>query len=39
MLELSQIIVWLITGLLGGSIAGLIVKGGRRGFGFFQIWV
>jgi uncharacterized membrane protein YeaQ/YmgE (transglycosylase-associated protein family) len=29
------VIVWLIIGLVGGTLAGLIVKRGRRGFGFF----
>jgi uncharacterized membrane protein YeaQ/YmgE (transglycosylase-associated protein family) len=29
------VIVWLIIGLVGGTLAGLIVKGGKRGFGFF----
>ena len=31
--SLDQVIVWIIMGLLGGSLAGLIVKGERRGFG------
>jgi uncharacterized membrane protein YeaQ/YmgE (transglycosylase-associated protein family) len=29
------VIVWFIIGLAGGTLAGLIVKGGKRGFGFF----
>jgi uncharacterized membrane protein YeaQ/YmgE (transglycosylase-associated protein family) len=30
---LYQIIVWLIVGLAGGTLAGLIVKGEKKGFG------
>ncbi|MDQ8699468.1 GlsB/YeaQ/YmgE family stress response membrane protein [Hyphomicrobium sp. LHD-15] len=30
---LDQFIVWIIVGLLGGSLAGLIVKWDREGFG------
>jgi uncharacterized membrane protein YeaQ/YmgE (transglycosylase-associated protein family) len=29
------VIAWIIIGLAGGTLAGLIVKGGKRGFGFF----
>jgi len=29
------VIVWLVIGLVGGTLAGLIVKRGKRGFGFF----
>jgi uncharacterized membrane protein YeaQ/YmgE (transglycosylase-associated protein family) len=29
----SQLVVWIIVGLLGGSFAGLIVKRDRKGFG------
>lgn len=29
----AQLIVWIIVGLLGGSLAGLIAKGERKGFG------
>jgi uncharacterized membrane protein YeaQ/YmgE (transglycosylase-associated protein family) len=31
--SLDQLIVWIIIGLLGGSLAGLIAKWNRRGFG------
>ncbi|MBQ0822880.1 GlsB/YeaQ/YmgE family stress response membrane protein [Microvirga sp. HBU67558] len=34
--SLAQVIVWMIVGLIGGSIAGLIVTWKRRGFGFLQ---
>jgi uncharacterized membrane protein YeaQ/YmgE (transglycosylase-associated protein family) len=30
---LDQIIVWIIVGLVGGSLTGLVVKGERKGFG------
>ncbi len=33
MVSLAQFIVWIIVGLLGGSLAGLIIKGERKGFG------
>ena len=36
MVSLTQLIVWLIVGLLGGSIAGLIVRRERRGFGVWR---
>lgn len=29
----AQLVVWIIVGLLGGSLAGLVIKGERRGFG------
>lgn len=32
-ITLYQIAVWLILGLLAGSLTGLIVKGEKRGFG------
>ncbi|MFY9641188.1 MAG: GlsB/YeaQ/YmgE family stress response membrane protein [Rhodomicrobium sp.] len=32
-ITLYQIAVWLILGFLAGSLAGLIVKGEKRGFG------
>jgi uncharacterized membrane protein YeaQ/YmgE (transglycosylase-associated protein family) len=32
----NQIIVWVVIGLVGGTLAGLIVTQQRRGFGFFQ---
>ena len=34
--SLAQVIVWNIVGLIGGSIAGLIVTWKRRGLGFLQ---
>src|SRR5271157_2665825 len=33
MFSLDQFVVWLIIGLLGGSLAGLIIKRERKGFG------
>lgn len=32
----SQIIVWIIVGLLGGSLAGLVTTRERRGFGMLR---
>jgi uncharacterized membrane protein YeaQ/YmgE (transglycosylase-associated protein family) len=32
-ISLYEIVVWLIVGLAGGTLAGLIVKGDKRGFG------
>jgi uncharacterized membrane protein YeaQ/YmgE (transglycosylase-associated protein family) len=32
----AQLIVWIIVGLLGGSLAGLIARGERRGFGIWR---
>lgn len=32
-ITLYQIVVWLILGLIAGSLTGLIVKGEKRGFG------
>jgi uncharacterized membrane protein YeaQ/YmgE (transglycosylase-associated protein family) len=34
--SIDQIIVWIIIGLLGGSVAGLIIKRERKGFGLLQ---
>ena len=34
--SLDQIIVWIIVGLIGGSLAGLLVKRERKGFGLFR---
>jgi uncharacterized membrane protein YeaQ/YmgE (transglycosylase-associated protein family) len=34
--SIDQLIVWIIVGLLGGSLAGLIIKRERKGFGIFQ---
>ena len=31
--SLSQVIVWVIVGLIGGSLAGLLVTWRRQGFG------
>jgi uncharacterized membrane protein YeaQ/YmgE (transglycosylase-associated protein family) len=32
----DQVIVWIVVGLLGGSLAGLIVKRDREGFGVMR---
>ena len=32
-ITLYELAVWLIVGLLGGTLTGLIVKGEKRGFG------
>ena len=34
--SLSQVIVWIIVGLLGGSLAGLIITRERKGFGILR---
>jgi uncharacterized membrane protein YeaQ/YmgE (transglycosylase-associated protein family) len=31
--SLSQLIVWIVVGLLGGTLAGLMIKWDRKGFG------
>jgi uncharacterized membrane protein YeaQ/YmgE (transglycosylase-associated protein family) len=31
--SLDQIVVWIVVGLLGGSLAGLIITWDRKGFG------
>ena len=36
MISLTQFIVWIIVGLLGGSIVGLIVTRERKGFGLWR---
>jgi uncharacterized membrane protein YeaQ/YmgE (transglycosylase-associated protein family) len=36
MVSLEQFIVWIIIGLLGGSLAGLIIKRERKGFGVWR---
>lgn len=36
LVSLDQIIVWIIVGLLGGSLAGLLAKGEKRGFGIWK---
>lgn len=33
---LAQVIVWIVVGLIGGSLAGLIVTRHRQGFGFLR---
>ncbi len=32
-ISLDQIFVWIVVGLLGGSLAGLVIKRDRQGFG------
>jgi uncharacterized membrane protein YeaQ/YmgE (transglycosylase-associated protein family) len=34
-ITLAQVIVWAIVGLIAGSLVGLLVKGERKGFGFW----
>jgi uncharacterized membrane protein YeaQ/YmgE (transglycosylase-associated protein family) len=34
--SLAQVIVWIIVGLIGGSLAGLLVTWRRRGFSLLQ---
>jgi len=34
-ITLAQIIVWLIVGLLGGTLAGAVVRWQREGFGWW----
>ena len=36
MVSLNQFVVWIIVGLIGGSIAGLIIRRERRGFGVWR---
>jgi uncharacterized membrane protein YeaQ/YmgE (transglycosylase-associated protein family) len=36
LITFDQIIVWGIVGLLGGSLAGLLAKGEKRGFGIWK---
>ena len=33
---LAQIIVWIVVGLIGGSLAGLIITWHRQGFGIWR---
>jgi uncharacterized membrane protein YeaQ/YmgE (transglycosylase-associated protein family) len=33
---LDRVVVWIIIGLIGGSIAGLIVRRERKGFGILR---
>jgi uncharacterized membrane protein YeaQ/YmgE (transglycosylase-associated protein family) len=35
MVSFVELVVWIIIGLLGGSLAGLIIKRERKGFGIF----
>jgi uncharacterized membrane protein YeaQ/YmgE (transglycosylase-associated protein family) len=35
-LSWSQVLVWVLVGLLGGSLAGLLAKGEKRGFGVWN---
>lgn len=34
--SLDQIIVWLVTGAIAGSLAGAVIKRSRKGFGVFS---
>ena len=34
-ITLAQVIVWLIIGLIGGTLAGILVRRERAGFGFW----
>jgi uncharacterized membrane protein YeaQ/YmgE (transglycosylase-associated protein family) len=34
--SIDQVIVWIIVGLLGGSLAGLLIKWDRKGFGLLR---
>lgn len=34
-ITVSQIVVWLIVGLIGGTLAGMLIKWQRAGFGFW----
>jgi uncharacterized membrane protein YeaQ/YmgE (transglycosylase-associated protein family) len=34
--SLDQVIVWIIVGLIGGTLAGLLVAWNRRGFGWMR---
>ena len=34
--SLDQLIVWLVVGLLGGSLAGLLITWERKGFGLLR---
>ena len=33
---LPHVVVWIIVGILAGSLTGMIAKGDRRGFGVFR---
>jgi uncharacterized membrane protein YeaQ/YmgE (transglycosylase-associated protein family) len=32
----DQVVVWIIVGLLGGSVAGVLIRRDRSGFGLFR---
>jgi uncharacterized membrane protein YeaQ/YmgE (transglycosylase-associated protein family) len=34
--SLAQFVVWIIVGLLGGSLAGLLIRRERKGFGVLR---
>jgi uncharacterized membrane protein YeaQ/YmgE (transglycosylase-associated protein family) len=34
--SLDQFVVWIVVGLLGGSLAGLMIKWDRKGFGLVR---
>ena len=34
--SVDQLIVWVVVGLLGGSLAGLLITWDREGFGFLR---
>jgi uncharacterized membrane protein YeaQ/YmgE (transglycosylase-associated protein family) len=34
--SLDKVIVWIVVGLLGGSLAGLVIKWDRKGFGLIR---
>jgi uncharacterized membrane protein YeaQ/YmgE (transglycosylase-associated protein family) len=34
--SLAQVILWIIVGLLGGSLAGLMITRERKGFGILR---
>ena len=36
MVSLAQFVVWMVVGLLGGSLAGLIITRERQGFGVWR---
>jgi hypothetical protein len=39
MFSLDRVVIWLIIGLLGGSLAGCSSNGNARGLAFCAIWV
>lgn len=36
MASIGQVIVWMVIGLIGGSLAAYLMKGDRRGYGAVQ---